>query len=113
MEHWIILKNNYGHPLLEWWELLVKPGIKKLAIERSKEINKSRRGRLDFLYLLLIHETLKLKKGDMAALEEVKRTQVLKNGLLRRQKKLKSRQVLRMSQTLRKSKSTSMNYTKR
>ena len=77
VEHLITLKNHYNYPVLDWWELLVKPGIKKLAIERSKEINKSRRGKLDLLYLLLLHETSKLKKVDIKALEEVKKTQVL------------------------------------
>ena len=30
--------SNLG--VLQWWELLVKPGIKRLGIERTKEIGK-------------------------------------------------------------------------
>ena len=42
MEQWVLVK-DLGVPVLKWWEGLVKPGIKKLAINRSKELNKERR----------------------------------------------------------------------
>ena len=27
---------------LQWWEILVKPGIKRIALERNKEIKKEK-----------------------------------------------------------------------
>ena len=40
--HWSELRDYHHYSLLQWWDLLVKPGIRKLAINRSREINKSR-----------------------------------------------------------------------
>ena len=77
MSHWRHLLVTFKYPVLDWWELLVKPGIRKLAITRSKEINKSRRGRLDFLNILLINEVGKLKCGVPGALFEVRKVQKL------------------------------------
>ena len=42
-----------GLPTLTWWEMIVKPGIRKLAMTRSKEMNKEKREELNFL---LIHQ---------------------------------------------------------
>ena len=33
---------DLGLDVLQWWELLVKPGIRKLALQRSKEINREK-----------------------------------------------------------------------
>ena len=77
MNHWKHLLVTFRYNVLDWWELLVKPGIRKLAITRSKEINKSRRGRLDFLNILLINEVGKLKCGVPGALAEVRKVQKL------------------------------------
>ena len=41
MKEWQEVK-KFGVPVLTWWEVLVKPGIKKLAIERSKEVNREK-----------------------------------------------------------------------
>ena len=38
-----------GVPVMTWWEGMVKPGIRKLAITRSKEIKRERRSELNFL----------------------------------------------------------------
>ena len=32
-----------GLPILSWWEMIVKPGLRKLDMERSKEINIARK----------------------------------------------------------------------
>ena len=40
-----------GLPIMSWWELIVKPGVKKIAMDRSKEINKDKRGVLNLLQL--------------------------------------------------------------
>ena len=43
--------SKFGVPVLTWWEVLVKLGIRKLAIARSKEMNKNRRGLLNLLIM--------------------------------------------------------------
>ena len=50
MEEWKGIREE-GLPVLTWWEIVVKPGIRKIAISRSKEINQDRRSRLNFLLL--------------------------------------------------------------
>ena len=50
MEEWEQVRVE-GLPVLAWWEMLVKPGIRKIAIERSKEINFNRRSELNLLLL--------------------------------------------------------------
>ena len=41
MEEWMEVK-NHGVDILLWWEKLVKPGIRKLAMVRGKEMNKEK-----------------------------------------------------------------------
>jgi hypothetical protein len=50
MARWNQVKDA-GIDVMEWWEVIVKPGIKKLALERGKELNKERRGMLNLLLL--------------------------------------------------------------
>ena len=57
--------------ILFWWENLVKPGIKKIAIQRSKEINLARRGELNLLLLRQIYLTRKLQHGQSHRLGEL------------------------------------------
>ena len=75
VSHWTELRSYYSYSILQWWEYLVKPGIRKLAITRSKEIKKSRRGRLNFLNMYLLHLTLKMKDGDTSVWSTIKDTQ--------------------------------------
>ena len=48
---WIHIKDKFNYQILDFWELIVKPGIRKIAISRTKELNKSKRGVLNLLYL--------------------------------------------------------------
>ena len=41
---------DLGLEVLQWWELLVKPGIRKLALKRSKQINREKKGELNFCF---------------------------------------------------------------
>ena len=50
MDEWEQVRQE-GVPVLSWWEMIVKPGIRKIAMERSKEINDSRRSQLNILLL--------------------------------------------------------------
>ena len=51
MADWREVK-DLGLDVLKWWELVVKPGIKKLAIQRSKQLNKEKKGELNMILLL-------------------------------------------------------------
>ena len=42
MLEWVEVR-KFGVPVLTWWEELVKPGIKKLAINRCKDLSRERR----------------------------------------------------------------------
>ena len=75
IEQWEKVKNNgnmdNGDEMIRWWEFLVKPGIRKIALERTKEINSSKR---EFLNLLLIRQayvTKKLRQGQSSILGEL------------------------------------------
>ena len=56
-QEWLSVKNSLG--IMIWWEELVKPGIRKLLIERGKEINREKRGKLN---LLLIRQAYLVRK---------------------------------------------------
>ena len=32
--HWCLLRSRFQYPLLDWWEVTVKPSVRKLALER-------------------------------------------------------------------------------
>ena len=50
---------KHGMEFMVWWEVIVKPGIKRLLLQRSKEINREKRGSLN---LLLIRQSYLVKK---------------------------------------------------
>ena len=50
MMEWQQVKER-GLGVMQWWELIVKPGIRKLAIQRSKELNKCKRSRMNCMLL--------------------------------------------------------------
>ena len=58
MEEWDGVRQE-GLPVLTWWEIIVKPGIRKIAMERSKEINRDKKSVLN---LLLIRQAYLIKK---------------------------------------------------
>ena len=73
MEEWNQAR-LYGIPTLAWWDILVKPGIRKLAIERTKEVNKERRLYLNLLILRQSYLSRKVRNGEpgsLAALREI------------------------------------------
>ena len=76
MEQWLQVK-ELGVPVLTWWEGMVKPGIKKLAINRSKELNNERRSELNLLLLRQAYLTRKLQNGNLYKLPELKGVQLL------------------------------------
>ena len=42
---------SFGLEILPWWELLVKPGVKKLAQNRARELNREKKEELNLLRL--------------------------------------------------------------
>ena len=71
MEDWLEVRSN-GVEVTTWWEELVKPGIRRLGIERGKELKKQRRGELDLLFVRQSYLTKKVQKGLMENLTELK-----------------------------------------
>ena len=59
-QEWLLLKDGVTPTF--WWENVVKPGIKSLAISREKEINMQRRRKLAALQLRLSYHLRNLKK---------------------------------------------------
>jgi hypothetical protein len=57
---------------LSWWELIVKPGTRKLLIERGKEMNRERNSLLNLLMLRQCYLVAKLQKGFFSKLAELK-----------------------------------------
>ena len=55
---------SFGLPVLPWWESLVKPGIKKLAQKRSRELNKLSKEEFNLLRLRQGYLNRKLLKGE-------------------------------------------------
>jgi exonuclease III len=71
MADWQPAKDN-GLDVLRWWEMLVKPGIRRLAIERGRELTKERRGALGLLQVRQAYLTKKLQSGELARLSELR-----------------------------------------
>ena len=62
-----------------WWELLVKPGIKSLLIERGKEMNNERSGQLNLLMIQLAYLNRKVQLGALNRLPELLHVKALIN----------------------------------
>ena len=75
MADWKQVK-DLGIDVLQWWEILVKPGVRKLAIQRSKQLNKEKRGELNLLLLRQAYLARKLQDGDLGKFSELRCVQV-------------------------------------
>ena len=76
MQEWTRVLDT-GVEVLTWWEILVKKGIKQLAITRSKEIKKQTIGRLNILKLRQANLTHKVNTGQIEFLAELKTVNIL------------------------------------
>ena len=47
---WKLVRDR-GLAIIPWWEIVVKPGVRRLAINRSKELNKQKRSVLNCLLM--------------------------------------------------------------
>ena len=70
---WKEIKQSAGESLdiVSWWEIIVKPGIKKLLINRGKEINLHNKGHLNLLLLRQAYLVSKLHDGELNKLREL------------------------------------------
>ena len=72
MKSWELVKGSGNEDdILRWWEYLVKPGVRKIALERTKEINSSKREVLNLLLIRQAYVTSKLKQGCLSVLGEL------------------------------------------
>ena len=76
MGEWREVKNQ-GVDILVWWEKLVKPGIRRLAMTRGKEMNKERRKYLNLLLVRQAYLTAKIQQGKLWKLSELKEVHLL------------------------------------
>ena len=74
MQGWLEVKQR-GMPTLPWWEIVVKPGIKKLALSRSKDINKQKRRALNLLMLRQVYYSKKVQEGELGMLGQLRSVQ--------------------------------------
>ena len=72
---WSQIREN-GLDTLSWWELIVKPGTRKLLIERGKEINQERNSLLNLLILRQSYLVAKVQKGVFSKLSELRQVQM-------------------------------------
>ena len=68
-----------GADIMLWWELLVKPGIKSLLIERGKERNHERSGQLNLLMIQMAYLNRKVQLGAFNRLSELLHVKALIN----------------------------------
>ena len=54
-----------GLPVMSWWEMIVKPGVRKIAMDRSKELNRDRRAELNLLLLRQAYLLRKIQHSSM------------------------------------------------
>ena len=101
--------DNWG--ILQWWEMLVKPGIKRLGIQRSKELGKAKREELNLLLLRQRYLKIKMLTGEHHHLKELKLVHLLiENGILEKVKRFSTRAKSKNSKAMRDVLSTIMNY---
>ena len=75
MEEWKGVR-RFGVPLLTWWEILVKPGIRKLALERGRELSRARKSFLNLLIMRQSYLTRKIHSGEQGWLTPLKEVQL-------------------------------------
>ena len=69
MEDWKEAKERI--PILTWWEHIVKPGIRSLAMARGRMINQERRRELNSLMIQQSFLTKEIQAGDQELLGEL------------------------------------------
>ena len=68
---------SFGLDIIQWWEKVVKPGIRKLGLQRSKEVNKAKHEYLNLLILRQCYHTKKVQLGMTEHLSKLKTVHLL------------------------------------
>jgi hypothetical protein len=63
---------SFGLDVLTWWENLVKPGVRKLAQKRGRELNREKQVELNLLRLRQSYLNRKLMVGEIWRLSELR-----------------------------------------
>ena len=69
---------SFGLDTLQWWEVIVKPGIKKLALSRAKELSKDKKEELN---LLLVRQAYLNKKVNLGHLQKLGELQTVHQNI--------------------------------
>lgn len=64
LDKWTATKIKFNYNTVEWWEAVVKPGIKNLAVVHTKRYNESKYGKLNMLYLKQKYYLNKIEEGN-------------------------------------------------
>ena len=51
LDEWTAVKEKHIFNTVDWWEAMVKPAIKQIAVNFTKKYKKSRYGTLNMLYI--------------------------------------------------------------
>ena len=70
---WLNIK-SFGLDVLVWWENIVKPGIKKLAQKRNREMSKQMKGELNLFRLRQIYLNRKLSLQENGDFQNLKKS---------------------------------------
>ena len=73
---WEVSKRHMN--FMVWWEEVVKPGVKKLLMERGKEMNRENRGKLN---LLLVQQAYLVRKLHCGNFEKIKELKLVQNDI--------------------------------
>ena len=73
---WSEVQQKLDLDILTWWEEFVKPNIKKLLIQRRKEVAKDMRGLLNALLMRKAYLVRKIQNGYVQKLAELKTVQL-------------------------------------
>ena len=70
MKDWLEVRGP-GVDVMTWWDEMVKKGIRRIAINRGKEMNRERRGHLNLLFLRQSYHARRLHSGELNALTDL------------------------------------------
>ena len=76
---------GFGLDTLVWWEKVVKPGIRKLGMKRSKELNQEKREYLNLLLLRQSYLSRQVHQGMLHYLAQLKSVHLLIEQWYRRE----------------------------
>ena len=68
---WLEVRASTCLATLDWWEMIVKPNIKKLLINRGRELSKHKRGELNLLLIRQAYLVRKIQSGMVQFLAQL------------------------------------------